>query len=99
MAVHLTAAETRALFGLGAPKRTTRRTARGPYASECYDCGEAFTTQAAETRHVNATGHARYQLCLTPAVYGPVMSDTPPIPDPVDPDVPIVPDPDDDDDE
>ena len=77
MPAHLTAAQAKALgieaggedvvAGAGkSPARTRqRRTARGPYASECYDCGEAFTTQAAETRHLNATHHARYQLVLT----------------------------------
>ena len=67
MPAHLTPAEARAL-GIDAPKagrtRTTRKVARGPYASVCFDCGEAFTTQAAETRHLNATRHARYQLAL-----------------------------------
>jgi hypothetical protein len=28
--------------------------------STCHDCGERFDTDAAETRHVAATLHARY---------------------------------------
>ena len=72
--------------------RTTRKVARGPYVSECFDCGEAFTTQAAETRHVAATRHARYQLTLdvTPAPYAATMSNTPVEPD----DEPDTPEPD-----
>ena len=74
MPAHLTAAQAKALgikAGEGdvvagaskSPARTRqRRTARGPYASECFDCGATFDTQASETRHLNATRHARYQL-------------------------------------
>ena len=67
MTAHLTAAEARKL-GLDVPatkKRTTRRTAKGPYLTVCHDCGETFTTQAAETRHLDDTRHCRYQLEVT----------------------------------
>jgi hypothetical protein len=33
--------------------------------STCHDCGEQFTTDAAETRHVAATFHARYDCSAT----------------------------------
>jgi hypothetical protein len=36
-----------------------------PYHTVCHDCGEHFTVRAVETRHVNATRHARYELELT----------------------------------
>jgi hypothetical protein len=41
-----------------------RRRQPEPYATVCHDCGERFTSQAAETRHLNATKHACYQLEL-----------------------------------
>ena len=34
--------------------------ARDPYHSRCVTCGEEFTTQAAQTRHMNASGHRRF---------------------------------------
>lgn len=64
MTAHLTATEARAL-GLDQPARrarTTRRTAPGAYATRCHTCGATFTTQAAEDRHLTATGHPRYDL-------------------------------------
>ena len=57
-------------------RRRTRQTAPGRYGSECHDCGAVFTTQAAETRHVAHTGHARYQLTLLPPVTPIVEADT-----------------------
>lgn len=74
MTVHLSAAEFRrlALAGdLGLPVapakvRTTRKTApRGGAITVCHDCGERFETDAGETRHVETTHHARYQLELS----------------------------------
>lgn len=65
MAVNLTAAQARAL-GLDTPAtrarpRTTRRALpRDRTPSTCHACGERFDTDAAETRHVAATLHARY---------------------------------------
>ena len=69
MTAHLTAAQARAL-GIGntlpivpARKRTTRRAVpRGRAVSVCQACGARFDTDAAETRHVAATLHARYQM-------------------------------------
>jgi uncharacterized C2H2 Zn-finger protein len=43
-------------------KVKVRRTAAGPYHTECARCGEEFHTQASETRHVVETHHARYRL-------------------------------------
>ena len=66
MAVRLSAAEARRL-GLGntpaSRPRTTRREARGPYATRCVLCGETFETIASEDRHVTLT-HARFELVL-----------------------------------
>jgi hypothetical protein len=65
MTARLSNADLRRL-GLAAPKRTTRKTARGPYLTECVLCaGSRFTTQAAENRHLEATGHPRYALILS----------------------------------
>jgi IS5 family transposase len=44
-------------------KRGTRKTAAGPYRSQCR-CGEVFTTRAAEDRHVRP-GHATFNTLLT----------------------------------
>ena len=60
MTAHLSAREARAL-GLQAPARR-RTTAPGAYHTACVACGEEFTTQAAETRHLISSGHRRYQL-------------------------------------
>ena len=65
-AVHVTAAQAKKL-GITptepAPSvRPRRRRARSPYATVCHDCGETFTTQASETRHLDDTRHCRYQL-------------------------------------
>jgi hypothetical protein len=61
--INLTAAQARAL-GLDVPavrQRLTRKAlARAGAVSTCVTCGEQFTTAAAETRHVAATLHARY---------------------------------------
>ena len=72
-AVKLTPAQARALgidppdavTAASAPARRARRPA-GPahYHTVCHNCGEVFTTQAAETRHLDATRHARYELVL-----------------------------------
>ena len=100
MAAHLTAAEARAL-GITAPAgrtRTTRKAAPGHGRSRCYDCGQLFTTAAAETRHV-AAGHCRYESVLTPTAYDRTMTDTDPTPPSPDPDQPVIPDADDDDDD
>jgi len=64
MTARLTEAEARKL-GLDVPKkkaRTTRKTAAGPYHTRCKKCGEEFTTQAAEDRHLKVTRHVRYEL-------------------------------------
>jgi hypothetical protein len=66
-AARMSAADARRLGIVGAPparKRTTRKEAHGPYLTRCTtpDCGETFSTGAAETRHHEATGHRRYEL-------------------------------------
>lgn len=68
--VHLSDGEARRLGitpAKPARRRTTRRVAHGPYRTRCTaaDCGETFTTGAAETRHHEATGHRRFELVLT----------------------------------
>jgi hypothetical protein len=35
-----------------------------PYRTVCGNCTEVFTTQAAEDRHLEQTGHCHYQLAL-----------------------------------
>jgi hypothetical protein len=66
MAVRLTPAQARAIgVDTAAPKRTTRRAAAGPYHTRCTRCGEEFTTEAAEERHLIAAHHARYELVLS----------------------------------
>jgi hypothetical protein len=37
-------------------------TERVPYWTICHDCGAEFHTIAAETRHLEQTGHHRYEL-------------------------------------
>ena len=72
MAARLTEAEARAL-GLDVKAkraRTTRKTAAGPYRTICKTCDVVFETSAAEDRHVADTGHARYEIVLTPTVPG-----------------------------
>jgi hypothetical protein len=42
-------------------KRTTQKSSpRNKSVTVCVQCGERFTTDAAETRHVDSTGHPRY---------------------------------------
>lgn len=79
MTAHLTAAEARALgidtdadraaHVAATQPRRTRRALPGHGVSACHTCGEAFTSDAAETRHVAATFHARYDT-------DPVVTDT-----------------------
>lgn len=68
MPVNMTAAEALALGATPASEskrhRTTRRVASGPYATACHTCHELFFSMAAETRHLNETGHSRYELVL-----------------------------------
>ena len=70
MTVRITPAQARAL-GVDTPnsrRRSTRRTASGPYRTRCTTCGDVFVSEAAETRHLDDTGHGRYELVLVPAV-------------------------------
>lgn len=66
MTAHLTAAQARRLgidvpATAARPRRATRLALpRGRAVSVCHTCSERFTTEAAETRHVAATLHARY---------------------------------------
>lgn len=46
------------------PPAPRRRRPAEPYASTCHECGERFTSQAAEGRHTTRFGHHRYQLEL-----------------------------------
>jgi hypothetical protein len=64
MTARLSHADLRRL-GLAAPKRTTRKTAPGPYRTQCVICREVFTTRASEDRHLASTAHPRYALILT----------------------------------
>jgi hypothetical protein len=68
-AARLSPARARALGivspSAGVPRRT-RRAVPGHGISRCHNCGEVFTTDAAETRHVDThPGHCRYQTALT----------------------------------
>ena len=69
MTAHLTAARRPAPWASATRCRSCRPVSAPPAApcpraravSVCHDCGERFTTDAAETRHVAATFHARYE--------------------------------------
>jgi len=66
MAVHVTAAQARALgvdTKLGA-KRRVSRTAKGPYLTRCVACDEVFTQRSDEDKHLDRTGHRNYRLIL-----------------------------------
>ena len=68
-AVRITAARARQLGLPGIPKSSTkkgrvRRTAPGPYHTQCVLCREEFRTRVGEDRHVEATGHPRYALVI-----------------------------------
>lgn len=45
-----------------APRPRVQRTAHGPAKSRCSACGEHLASEAAQTRHLKATGHARYEI-------------------------------------
>ena len=65
-AVKMSAAAARALVQ-PEPDSSGHRTPRrrpGPYATACHECQELFFTMASETRHLNETGHSRYELVL-----------------------------------
>jgi hypothetical protein len=64
MTARLSNADLRRLGLVPDKKRTTRRTAGGPYHTICVLCRQEFTTRASEDRHVNETGHPRYALVL-----------------------------------
>jgi hypothetical protein len=62
--VHLTTAQARALGVTTAParKRTTRQALpRDGAVTVCHTCGDRFTTDAGETRHVDNVHAARFQ--------------------------------------
>ncbi len=52
------------------PKTTRKAAARNGAVSRCTTCDETFTTDAAETRHVNTTRHPRYETTL-PLLHNP----------------------------
>jgi hypothetical protein len=69
MTAHLTAAQARRLgidvpATAARPRATRKALARDRAVSVCHDCGARFDTEAAETRHVAATFHARYRMEL-----------------------------------
>lgn len=76
MPVKLTPAQAKALgitaAAVAVPASARPRVRRGgdarvgpvPYHTICAGCGEHFSTRAAETRHLDATRHACYQLVL-----------------------------------
>ena len=67
-AARLTVAQARSLGVDTAARRvrTTARRAAGPYRTRCVRCGAVFDRQAAEDRHLAATGHGRYDLLTNP---------------------------------
>lgn len=61
MTLHLTPEQAVALGLIDRkPPRGTRKTMKGAYHSRCCHCPDEFTTEAAETRHLNETGHTRF---------------------------------------
>lgn len=62
MSLHLTPEQARKL-GIEAPKSKSKRKgmARAGAKTRCVTCGEVFTGDAAETRHVNEARHYRYE--------------------------------------
>lgn len=79
MPAHLTPAQARAL-GVDVPAssgagRRTRKAAPGHGVSRCATCGETFTTDAAEDRHVTA-GHNRFETVVSAET--PETPETPP---------------------
>lgn len=67
MAARLTKAEAKKLgivVEQQARKRTTRKTAKAAYHTQCVTCGERFDSEAAEERHLVEHHHARYELVL-----------------------------------
>jgi hypothetical protein len=60
----ITAAEAR--VSVPAPEAQGLRTRRPKrlYLTACHDCAEVFDSMAAETRHLNDTGHHRFNLVL-----------------------------------
>ena len=76
--VHVSKAEAEAMLGRttsgegevaatsSPPRVRVRKTARGRYWTRCMTegCGLEFHTAAAETRHVDETGHARYRVVI-----------------------------------
>jgi hypothetical protein len=79
MTAHISPAEARSLGLLGkapantprnipAKKRTTRKAEpRAGAVSECHVCHERFSTDAAETRHIEQYRHARISSLFTTA--------------------------------
>lgn len=66
----MTTAEAREAGLLNASKtrkpRTTRKTEpRNGAESRCVACGATFTSDAAETKHVEVTHHSRYESTVT----------------------------------
>lgn len=60
--VPMTVAEYRALVAAPARKRTTRKALpRDGAVTVCTTCGQTFTTDAGETRHVDNVHAARFQ--------------------------------------
>jgi hypothetical protein len=55
------------VVGVGAGRKAVRTVRRGggrsePYHTRCHTCATDFTTRAGETRHLDTTGHCRYEL-------------------------------------
>lgn len=62
MSVHLTEAQARKLgFTPAKSKSKKKGMARAGAKTRCCTCGEVFTSDAAETRHVEEARHFRYE--------------------------------------
>lgn len=62
MTIHMTEQQARAagLLKGKQSKRSTAGSGRDGALSRCHACGEEFTSDTKETKHMNDTGHARY---------------------------------------
>lgn len=65
MVARITAKEAQRLgLDVKAKRTKNRAEAKGPYLSRCKTCGQEFTVEASEDRHVNETHHARYEVLI-----------------------------------
>lgn len=67
MTIRMTEEQARKAGLLKDPSTSKRKgMGRGGAKSRCAACGEEFTGDAAETRHLEETKHARYETVIEP---------------------------------